>query len=98
MKGDAVKTRTTFSGGLLLVLTLLFANPITTPSAEALLEPTDPTGTGCQECGDRIYYLGDEIIIIENTCIAAEFAAARSGRTCVSGGGECYIDDWCQYV
>lgn len=93
-----MKTRITASLGLLVLAVLLFANPITTPSAEALLEPPDPTGTGCQECGRKIFYLGDEVIIIENTCIAAEFAAPLSGRTCLSGGGVCHIDDWCRYT
>lgn len=88
--------RTTFSLGLSILFTLLFASPITTPSAEALLEP--PSGTGCQKCGDRIYYLGDEVIKIENTCVTAEFAAPVSGRICQSGGGECYVEDFCQYA
>lgn len=92
-----MKTRITASLGFLVFITLLFANPITTPSADALLEPPDPTGTGCQECGDKIFYLGDEVIIIKNTCIEADFAAPLSGRTCTSGGGVCYIQDWCQY-
>ena len=90
--------RTTASWVLLVLVTLCFAYAVTTPSADALLEPSDPTGTGCQECGDKIYYLGDEVVILENTCIAADFAAALSGRTCTSGGGVCYIQDWCQYA
>ena len=88
--------RTSSSVGLLVLFTLLFANPITTPSAEALLE--QPSGTDCQKCGDIIYYLGDEVITIENTCVTAEFAAPLSGRICQSGGGECYVEDYCQYA
>lgn len=91
-----MKSRTNFSLGLLVLFALVFANPITTPSAEAVLEP--PSGTGCQKCDDAVYFLGDEVIVIENVCVTAEFAAPISGRICHSGGGECYVEDFCQYA
>lgn len=91
-----MKSRTAFSLGLSVLLFLVFANPITTPSAEAVLEP--PSGTSCQKCGDVRYFLGDEVIVIENTCVTAEFAAPISGRICHSGGGECFVEDFCQYT
>lgn len=80
------------------LLLLVVTAPGITPEADALLEPPDPTGTGCQECGFLVVEAYGNIYIIDPACVPAQWASGSSGKLCSVVGDHCVIQDWCQYA